>query len=90
VRSALKGVQRADLVYPIRPGLLQATARFAYAAKEAGVDFIVNMSQNSARHDSKSQAALEHWLGERLFDWSGVPVAHLRPTYFAEMVLLPW
>jgi NAD(P)H dehydrogenase (quinone) len=84
VRSALKGVQRAYFVCPIRPGLLQATARFAYAAKEAGVGFIVNMSQKSARQDSKSQAALEHWLGERLFDWSGVPVAHLRPTYFAE------
>ena len=37
VRSALKGVQRAYFGYPIRPGLLQATARFAYAAKEAGV-----------------------------------------------------
>ena len=43
----LSGVQRAYFVYPIRPGILQATAYFAQAAKEAGVDGIVNMSQIS-------------------------------------------
>jgi uncharacterized protein YbjT (DUF2867 family) len=87
VRSALSGVQRAYFVYPIRPGILQATAYFAQAAKEAGVDGIVNMSQISAREDAKSHAATDHWLSERVFDWSGVPVAHIRPTYFAEWLL---
>ena len=87
VRSALNGVQRAYFVYPIRPGILQATAYFAQAAKEAGVDGIVNMSQKSARQDAKSHAATDHWLSERVFDWSGVPVAHIRPTYFAEWLL---
>jgi NmrA-like family len=42
VRSALSGVKRAYFVYPIRPGILQATAYFAQAAKEAGVEGIVN------------------------------------------------
>jgi NAD(P)H dehydrogenase (quinone) len=87
VRSALNGVQRAYFVYPIRPGILQATAYFAQAAKEAGVDGIVNMSQKSAREDAKSHAATDHWLSERVFDWSGVPTAHIRPTYFAEWLL---
>jgi NAD(P)H dehydrogenase (quinone) len=87
VRSALKGVQRAYFVYPIRPGILQATAYFAQAAKEAGVDGIVNMSQKSARENAKSHAATDHWLSERVFDWSGVPTAHIRPTYFAEWLL---
>ena len=81
------GVQRAYFVYPIRPGILQATAYFAQAAKEAGVDGIVNMSQISAREDAKSHAATDHWLSERIFDWSGVTVAHIRPTYFAEWLL---
>src|SRR4051795_11697062 len=49
VRSALNGVQRAYFIYPIRPGIFQAMAYFAQAAKEAGVDGIVNMSQISAR-----------------------------------------
>jgi NAD(P)H dehydrogenase (quinone) len=87
VRAALKGVQRAYFVYPIRPGILQATAYFAQAASEAGVDGIVNMSQKSAREDAKSHAATDHWLSERIFDWSGLTVAHIRPTYFAEWLL---
>ena len=87
MRTALKGVQRAYFCYPIRPGIVQATAQFAQAAKEAGVDGIVNMSQISAREDAKSHAATDHWLAERVFDWSGVTVAHIRPTYFAEWLL---
>ena len=87
VRSALSGVQRAYFIYPIRPGIVQATAQFAQAAKEAGVDGIVNMSQAAAREDAKSHAALLHWLAERVFDWSGLTVAHIRPTYFAEWLL---
>src|SRR5580700_984678 len=87
VKAALDGVKRAYFVYPIRPGILQATAYFAPAAKEAGVDGIVNMSQISAREDAKSHAATDHWLAERVFDWSGVTVAHIRPTYFAEWLL---
>ena len=49
MRAAVKGVRRAYFVYPIRPGIIQATAYFAQAAKEAGVEAIVNMSQISAR-----------------------------------------
>ena len=87
VRATLNGVRRAYFVYPIRPGILQATSYFAQAAKEAGIDGIVNMSQISAREDAKSHAATDHWLAERVFDWSGVTVAHIRPTYFAEWLL---
>src|SRR5260370_142553 len=82
VKAALKGVQRAYFVYPIRPGILQATAYFAQAAKEAGVDGIANMSQISAREDAKSHAATDHWLAERAFDWSGLTGPHIRPPYF--------
>jgi NAD(P)H dehydrogenase (quinone) len=87
VRAALNGVQRAYFCYPIGPGLVQATAQFAQAAKEAGVEVIVNMSQKSARSEAKSVAARQHWLSERVFDWSGVPAVHLRPTFFAEWLL---
>ena len=87
VRAALNGIDRAYFVYPIRPGLVQATARFAQAAKEAGVEAIVNMSQISARGNSASHAARDHWLAEQVLDWSGLNVSHLRPTYFAEWLL---
>jgi NAD(P)H dehydrogenase (quinone) len=41
----------------------------------------------SAREDAKSHAAQDHWLAERVLDWSGFTVVHLRPTYFAEWLL---
>jgi NAD(P)H dehydrogenase (quinone) len=84
VREAADGVRAAYFVYPIRPGLLEATATFAQAAEEAGVTAIVNMSQISARRGAASNAARIHWLGERILDWSPVAATHLRPTYFAE------
>lgn len=87
VRAALTDVDRAYFVYPIRPGLVQATAQFAQAALEAGVEAVVNMSQASARRDSKSDAARAHWIAEQVLNWSGVSVAHIRPTYFAEWLL---
>ena len=87
VRSALRGIYGAYFVYPIRPGIVDASVRFAQAAKEAGVEIIVNMSQKSAREDSQSHAALAHWLSERVFDWSGLPVSHIRPTLFSEWML---
>jgi uncharacterized protein YbjT (DUF2867 family) len=80
-------VQRAYFCYPISPGIVQASAQFAQAAKEARVEVIVNMSQISARDDAKSDAARQHWLSERVFDWSAVPTVHLRPTFFAEWLL---
>jgi NAD(P)H dehydrogenase (quinone) len=87
IRTALKGTQRAYFCYPISPGIVQATAQFAQAAKEAGVEVIVNMSQRSARSDATSVAARQHWLSERVFDWSGVPTVHIRPGFFAEWLL---
>ena len=90
IRAALNGIEAAYFVFPIEPGLIQATAYFAQAAKEAGVKAIVNMSQKSARSDAASHAAQDHWIGERVFDWSGVGVTHLRPTFFAEWLLYPF
>jgi NAD(P)H dehydrogenase (quinone) len=87
VRNALEGVQGAYFVYPIMPGLLQATAYFSQAAKEVELSAIVNMSQISARREARSHAAQDHWIAERIFDWSGIPTTHLRPTLFAEWAL---
>ena len=86
---ATAGTTAAYFCYPIRPGLIQATAYFADAAKRAGLEAVVNLSQISARENSKSHAARDHWIAERVFDWSGVPVVHLRPTFFAQWLLYP-
>jgi uncharacterized protein YbjT (DUF2867 family) len=89
IQSAMQGIRSAYFLHPFLPGIVQASAFFAQAAKEAGVSAIVNMSQISARRDSKSQAARDHWMSERVFDWSGVPTTHLRPTFFADWLTYP-
>jgi uncharacterized protein YbjT (DUF2867 family) len=87
VSNAAKGINRAYFVYPIRPGIIQATGYFAQVAKENNFDFIVNMSQISSRREAVSHAAQDHWIAEQVFNWSGVPTAHVRPTFFAEWLL---
>lgn len=85
VQTAVQGVTGAYFVYPVmQPQLVDASAYFAHAAIAAGVRSIVNMSQISAKVDAVSHAARSHWYGERVFDWAGVPVTHLRPTFFME------
>jgi NAD(P)H dehydrogenase (quinone) len=86
-RRGLESVSAAYFVYPITPGLIEATAYFAQAAKETGVGAVVNMSLISARREAKSHAARDHWIAERVFDWSGIPVTHLRPAFFAGWLL---
>ena len=88
VRRAMRGVARGYFVYPIAEGLLEATSVFAAAAKEAGLEAIVNMSQISARADHLSPAARQHWLAERILDWTSISVTHLRPPFFLEDLLV--
>src|SRR5262245_16461824 len=45
VRRAVEGVRRAYFTYPVDDGLLDATAVFAAAAREAGLELLVNVSQ---------------------------------------------
>lgn len=85
---ATKGVEAAYFVHPILPGLLEATAVLLQAAEENGVGALVTMSQISARRDAVSNAARRHWLGERLLDHFAGTVTHLRPTFFAEWLIL--
>lgn len=89
IRHALEGIKGAYFLHPMGPGIIGATAFFAQAAKEAGVTSIVNMSQISARRESESHAAQDHWVAERVFDWSGVATTHIRPTLFADWLIIP-
>jgi uncharacterized protein YbjT (DUF2867 family) len=84
VRAALDGMQRAYFTYPVADGLLEATTAFAAAGTMAGLQTVVNMSQITARPDHASPAARQHWLAERVLDWSGIGVTHLRPPFFLE------
>ncbi len=86
--EALKGITGVYFVYPIQQtGILAATAYLIQAAREQGVNNIVNMSQKSARREAKSHAAQDHWISERMLDLSGLKVTHIRPTFFAEWLM---
>ena len=90
VRQAMEGADAAYFVYPVAPGLIEATVNFAQAAKEASVAAIVNLSQRSANRVSVSHSCRDSWIAEQVFNWSGLSVTHMRPTYFLEWLLYPW
>ena len=89
MRSAMQGVERAYFCYPPQAGgLVEATANVATAARDAGVEALVNMSQISAREQSASPLARQHWVSELVLDWADIGAVHVRPTFFAEMLLI--
>jgi NAD(P)H dehydrogenase (quinone) len=90
IRAAMEGVEAAYFVWPVKEGLIQAAVNFAQAAKEAGVSTVINLSQRSANRHSKSWSCRDSFIAEEVFNWSGLPVIHLRPTYFLEWLLYPW
>ncbi|WAJ44299.1 NmrA family NAD(P)-binding protein [Mycobacterium sp. Aquia_216] len=87
VAAAVVDVDAAYFVYPVQPGLIDATAYFAQAAVEAGVTALVNMSQRPARREAVSHASLNHWIAEQVFNRAEVPVTHLRSNMFADWML---
>jgi uncharacterized protein YbjT (DUF2867 family) len=87
IRAATEGVSSAYFVYPLAGGQVEATAIFAQVAKEQRLEMVANMSHKQARPEARSKATAAHWLSEQIFNWSGIPVAHLRVTFFAEWLL---
>jgi NAD(P)H dehydrogenase (quinone) len=90
VRAAMEGTDAAYFVWPVAPGPIHAIVNFAQAAREAGVSTAINLSQRSANRFSTSNSCRDSFIAEQVLNWSGVPVIHLRPTYFLEWLLYPW
>ena len=89
IRRAMKGAGRVYFCYPPEGDrLVDATTNVAVAARDEGVEALVNMSQISAREDSKSPLARHHWLSENILDWADVGAVHIRPTFFAELLYI--
>ena len=88
--AAIDGVQRMFFNMSVSPDYLRATAEVCAVALERGrLDMIVNMSQMTVSQmtltstDESKQHRL-HWLAERVLNWSGLPVIHVRPTTFLD------
>jgi uncharacterized protein YbjT (DUF2867 family) len=105
VAAAMGDIRRAYFAYPVQEGLLEAAGTFAAAARSAGVEQVVNMSQwlqLGGEQPTPHQA--RHWLAEQIFDWANVGAVHLDATVFYEnlrtwallslgrdgMIALPW
>lgn len=89
IRNAVKGIKRVSFCYPPQGDrLVEATTIVAVAAKDAGVEAMVNMSQISAKEESQSPLARHHWLSESILDWADIGAVHIRPTFFAEMLYI--
>jgi len=90
VVRALRGCKRMYFGMSISSPYLQATAIAAAAAKEIpDFEILVNISQMTVSQMSltemtESPQQQQHWLGEQVLNWSGVLVAHVRPTIFLE------
>jgi len=89
IRSAVDGVRGAYFCYPPQgTHLVDATAVLAIAARDAGVETVVNMSQITARQDAPSPLSRQHWQSERVLDWAGVGAVHIAATFFVENLFL--
>ena len=86
VRKALRGVKRAYFTYPVDNGLLEATATFAAAARDAQTEMVVNMSQLQNISIAPSFRNLQHRLADQIFDWANVGALHLNAPPFYENV----
>src|SRR5262249_47779438 len=84
VGRARAGVRRAFFVCPVRPGLLEATTTFAVAAKDAGLEIVVNTDHLNTAEDAASPHTRHHWLAEQILNFAGVGATHLRGAPFFE------
>jgi uncharacterized protein YbjT (DUF2867 family) len=90
VAHAMDGCRRMLFSMSVSPAYLEATVTVATVARalgslEAVVDISqMTVSQMTAVSTSESHQQRLHWLSEKVLDWSGLGVVHIRPTVFLE------
>lgn len=90
VLRALEGCQRMFFGMSVSAPYLEATVTAAAAARTRGdLEVFVNISQMTVSQMSltemtDSHQQRQHWLGEQVLNWSGVPVVHVRSTVFLQ------
>ena len=90
VSRALMGCRRMFFGMSVSAQYLEATAIAAAVARERGdLEAFVNISQMTVSQMSLSEMTdspqqRQHWLGEQVLNWSGLPVVHVRATVFLQ------
>jgi uncharacterized protein YbjT (DUF2867 family) len=86
VQEVVEGVSAVYFAYPVQPGLLDATVNMAVAARNAGVQRLVDMVMLVSAPDAPTPRMRENYLSEQVFEWAGIGAAHVRATVFFENI----
>jgi NAD(P)H dehydrogenase (quinone) len=87
---ALAGCRRMYFGMSVSAPYLEATVTAAAVARRQGdLEVFVNISQltvsqMSLTNMTDSPQQRQHWLGEEVLNWSGLPVVHVRATVFLQ------
>src|SRR6266436_9454073 len=88
VTRAMSGCKRVYFGLSVAANYLETTVLNAAVARQlGGLEVFVNMSQLTVSQMSlgpmtESSQQKQHFLAEKVLDWSGLPVVHIRPTVF--------
>jgi uncharacterized protein YbjT (DUF2867 family) len=92
--DALRGVQRAYYCPPYHPFVIQSASAFAVAAREAGLEQIVGLSQWLAGPNHPALMTRQLWLIDRMFaTLPGIAHTVVNPGFFADspyMQMMPF
>ncbi len=97
MHRVIDGIETMYFGMSVSDAYLAATVNVAAVAKHHSVKAFINMSQMTVSQMSITETTPSpqhklHWLAEQALNWSGLPVAHVRPTVFLEgffMTLTP-
>jgi NAD(P)H dehydrogenase (quinone) len=90
VARALAGCRRMYFGMSASSPYLEATVTAAAVAREhRDLEVFVNISQLTVSQMSLTEMTdspqqRQHWLGEQVLNWTGLPVVHVRPTVFLQ------
>lgn len=90
VARATRGVARMYFNMSVSLEYVEASAVVSAVVSElGGLETVVNMSQMTVSQmtltsSEESRQQRLHWLCERVMNWSGIPVVHVRPTVFLD------
>jgi NAD(P)H dehydrogenase (quinone) len=90
VARALAGCRRMYFGMSVSAPYLEATVTAAAVARQqSDLEVFVNISQLTVSQMSltrmtDSPQQRQHWLGEEVLNWSGLPVVHVRATVFLQ------
>lgn len=86
--QAMRGTSRAYYCPPWHPYMIQSAAAFAVAARQAGLEAVVGLSQWLASPSHPSLATRQNWLADHVFSMlPGVAHVTVNPGFFADNYL---